>query len=127
VRTFRLAALFVVVVALLTVFVMATAHAAPRVDTKPSAAYAMSNPCGSGSYCTETVTVTANPSNYNVRAWMNCTTGSTHYGGWHTSGTSTAGCGTGGSTGVTAGFQYDKTHMYSAQCWIVSAPRTGSC
>jgi hypothetical protein len=124
---FRLAVPVVLAVVLAVVFFAATAHAAPRVLTKPSADYAMSNPCGSGSYCTETITITANPSGYNVRAWMNCTTGSTHYGGWHTSGTSTAGCGTGGSTGLDAGFQYDKTHQYAANCWIVSAPRTGSC
>lgn len=121
----RIALLAAVAVVLLAVLAAATAHA--RVLTKPSASYAMSNACGSGSWCTETITITGNPSNYQVRAWMNCTTGATHYGGWHSTGTSTAGCGTGGSTGVTAGFQYDKTHQYSAECWIVSAPRTGLC
>jgi len=120
-----LAALLAVV--LLAVLAVATAHASPRVLTKPSAAYAMSNPCGSWSYCTETVTITSNPSNYNVRAWMQCSDHAYHYGGWHQSGTSTAGCGTNGTYGLLAGFQYDKTHQYVAQCWIISAPRTGSC
>jgi hypothetical protein len=123
----RTIALFMFAVACVLGLTAATAHASPRVDTKPGASYAMSNACGSGSYCTETVTITSNPSNYSVRAWMNCTQGATHYGGWHSSGTSTAGCGVGAGSGVTAGFEYDKTHQYVANCWIVSAPRTGSC
>lgn len=110
----RLAVAVALAVVLVAVLAAATAHASPRTDTKPSAGYAMSNACGSGSWCTETITIGSNPSAYNVRAWMNCTSGGTHYGGWHTSGTSTAGCGTGGSTGLNAGFEYDKTHQYAA-------------
>jgi hypothetical protein len=105
----------------------AATTAVPRVATAPTADYTMSSPC-SGSYCTVTISIDSNPDAYNIRAWMICVpSNNIHYGGWHTSGTSTAGCGTNGGHGFDAGFQYDKTHQYQVVCWIVGGPRSGSC
>lgn len=126
-RTIRLVFTVALAAGFLALLAAATAHASPRIETAPSASYAMSDACGSGSWCTETVTIKSNPSGYQVQAWMDCSDGKTHRGGWHSSGTSTAGCGTTGAVGQTAGFVYDKTHMYDVQCWIVGAAKDGSC
>jgi len=110
----------------LALFAAGGGTAEARVLTKPGVSYGMSNAC-SGSECTITDTIKSNPSAYNVRAWMQCSDGKFHFGGWHTSGTSTAGCGTNGTYGLFAGFQYDETHQYQVDCWTVGAPKTGSC
>jgi hypothetical protein len=106
--------------AVAVLFATTTAYA-----TAPTASYIMSGSCQSH-YCKEEIIIGSNPSNYNIRAYAICNNLATVYGGWHTSGTSYAGC-TGGYYLHYAGFQYDKTHQYGVQCYNLGYSRTGSC
>lgn len=107
--------------------VMSVAALAPvpaMARTAPTAAYTMSKAC-SGSECRITITPTTDPSDYVMRAWIECTNSKFYYGpAWITSGTSVATCG--GGDGYIAGFEYDRTHQYQVLCWAGGA-KNGSC
>jgi hypothetical protein len=105
---------------------LAAATAPPAHRTKPTIDYSVATPCG-GSFCTINDAIAANPSAYNVRARLECSDLSFHYGNWKVSGTTSAGCGSGHGHGILGGYQYDKTHKYTVACWVPSDPRSGTC
>lgn len=122
----------VTAITLLAGFQLMVSPFAAAVDTKPVVHYTIKGSCGSGQHCRESVYATSNPSNYHYRAWVYCASGIFEYGGWHNgTGTSsnTASCPS-GHYAHTAGFQYDETHKYDAQCWASyppGFPLQGSC
>jgi hypothetical protein len=71
-----------------------------------------------------TLTIGSNPTHYNIRAKAVCTNG-TFYGGWHTSGNTSATCATGGRIAA-AYAQYDETHKYQILAWIPGDSLNGS-
>jgi hypothetical protein len=116
--------LLAVTPALAVLLVSGTALATPPTDS-----YVMTGNC-SGTPCGAKYTLLNNPSNYYMRAWVQCLGGQILYGGWWKGigqSSSTGSCATYGTYAGESGFQYDKTHKYQVVCWAVGDPNSGKC
>jgi hypothetical protein len=99
---------------------------APKVLTTPTVDYLMQEKDGTHYNKISTTTVD-NPSDYAIRAVMDCENGD-HYGSWESGdGSSSASCGS-DPPGYLGFFEFDKTHQYVVYCWANdSDPVSGQC